>query len=734
MKKFFYVVLIVVVLFSASVFQVEAAGSYLDKTSRTPVISDAMKILSYIAGKTELTYEQKCRADADSSYTVTLTDVLRFFYVVAGKNETLVLPGDLYTDYFYENNSSMASVIGCEGSFNSPVAYADGTLELFHSYSGRTRYVTVGIKDIVSKIKWYKAEGWLPYLISEYQSRFFDVKVETFADSITEKGNSFEISYIRVTVENISDSEKLLPFVSVAEPINDAAKNRETILPGEVVIRDYAIVSDNFSESLSFPSADHLENIGTFDEHAVSMKEYWYERVAGIVDIAELPDQRLIDAYKAGYVYTLIIKDGDKLNVGENGYDGFWDHDSIGILSTLFSLGDFKYAKEYLATLIYEDVQYDDAAWKYSYPFALYLQKTDDIAFIEENFENIKSATHKIESDFDTSMGIMKETFAIDDTGYWTIDNFSALFGLTTYKYICEQLGEDDELIWAAELYNRLLEGLTDAMERLQQEKDISYISVSPVVTTEEELAADNANWASMFLFGRWTWEGYLFGAEQYGILLDQTDETYDYGFSRLYPDGNIAYSFGGYPGYSSGYNAGYGLAALRAEKYRDIGIKAYQFMIDNTQSSPFGWWEGIPLKTGCNSVEDIDIVYGTGSCPHMWGQALCTKALIDSIIAEKADGTVIIGRGLPAEWLGENISVNNYSVNGGKMSFSLFGEGDTLTLILEGDVPASGVSLELIGLKNHISGIRDPMCTFDNSAGTVTVPAGVYEVVIELK
>lgn len=54
----------------------------------------------------------------------------------------------------------------------------------------------------------------------------------------------------------------------------------------------------------------------------------------------------------------------------------------------------------------------------------------------EENFEIIKFATHKIESGFNTSMGIMKETFAIDDTGYWTIDNFSALFGLTTYKNI----------------------------------------------------------------------------------------------------------------------------------------------------------------------------------------------------------------------------------------------------------------------------------------------------------
>ena len=40
-----------------------------------------------------------------------------------------------------------------------------------------------------------------------------------------------------------------------------------------------------------------------------------------------------------------------ELHVGENGYDELFDHDTIGIVSTLLTVGDFTYAKDYLSTL-----------------------------------------------------------------------------------------------------------------------------------------------------------------------------------------------------------------------------------------------------------------------------------------------------------------------------------------------------------------------------------------------
>ncbi|PWM45151.1 MAG: carbohydrate-binding protein [Clostridiales bacterium] len=733
MKKYISFFIVFGILFSVFSFPGYAAGSYLDNTASKPTLSDAMKVFRYLGGKAELAESQKFQANANKDYSITLIDAMRFFMVVSGKSESLRRPEDTEgVNFFYQKNEFMNSVIGCEGSYYSPIVYPDGTFAINSSNKYRKQYITFGVKDITSKINWYNSDGWLPCLVSEYDSTFFKIKIENFADMVIENGKYYEVVFSRMSVENKSGSEKLLPLVSSkATPINDAAKNIYSVLPGQTVVRDYATASDNFTENISLPNIRELKNIGSFDDHYISMRSYWQERIESIVNISKLPDERLINAYKAGYVYTLIIKDGYSLNVGENGYDGFWDHDAIGISSTLFTLGDFEYAKEYLSSLVYENVQYDDAAWKYSYPFALYLMKTGDIAFIKEKFEHIKTATHKIEADFDNELGIMKQTYAIDSHGYWTIDDFSALMGLTTYKYICEAIGNSEEVVWAKEMYDTLLKGANAAMEKLQREKEISYISVSPMYTTEDLLVPENANWASMFLFGRWTWEGYLFGGEQGGILLDQIDKTYEFGFKRLFGDNKIEYNFGGYPGYSSGYNAGYGLAALRGEQYRDCGIKAYQFMLDNTQSSPFGWWEGIPTNTGCESVEGMNIVYGTGSCPHMWGQSLCTKVLLESLITEKSDGTVIIGRGIPAEWINEEIEVDNYPVKSGRLGFNLSLTDKTLTLTLSGNIPNEGVSLELSALKNNI---KTASCQYNNETGIVTVPSGIASVYIELK
>src|SRR5204862_69153 len=89
--------------------------------------------------------------------------------------------------------------------------------------------------------------------------------------------------------------------------------------------------------------------------------------------------------------------------------------------------------------------------------------------------------------------------------------------------------------------------------------------------------------------------DGYLFDAPISAPGHDQIDATYDYGFGRLKgilpPD-----TYGGYgtTDYSTGYNAGYGEWGLASKQHRDQGILGYQFMIANTQSGPYSWWESV--------------------------------------------------------------------------------------------------------------------------------------------
>jgi hypothetical protein len=90
----------------------------------------------------------------------------------------------------------------------------------------------------------------------------------------------------------------------------------------------------------------------------------------GIEDglIVRLPDHSLIDAYRTGFIYTQIIRSGNKLKTGANGYDTEFSHDVIGILANLFTQGYTSDAHALLdraRTVIGTQTQYDDGVWTY---------------------------------------------------------------------------------------------------------------------------------------------------------------------------------------------------------------------------------------------------------------------------------------------------------------------------------------------------------------------------------
>ena len=394
------------------------------------------------------------------------------------------LQSELDGKYMFDTNRGLTSSFGWEGDKHAPIAYLDGSYKL---RDNANTMVTFGVMDIPGKVKWYNAEGYLPCFISEYSKNGMDYKIENFANKHTINEQDFEIAYSRMTVTNNTEEEQRLPGVSgQLVPLNDAAKTAKTVAAGEAVVRDYAIGADRFGGDYEYPEDEVIAAQGGFDDNYAAMKEYWNNRLAPLSAIASLPNEDLINAYKAGFIYTLIIRDdvdGQKrLHVGENGYDEMFDHDTIGIVATLLTIGDFTYAKEYLATLPAQ-LQYDDAKWKYSWPYAVYLQKTDDIEFIESQFETIKTNTHNVDTDRDMEAGgIIKKTNAIDSNGYWLIDNWAALAGLTTYQYLCERLNEQTpdekytaEITWAKELYSDLLECVETKQRQMREANDYPY-------------------------------------------------------------------------------------------------------------------------------------------------------------------------------------------------------------------------------------------------------------------
>lgn len=183
-------------------------------------------------------------------------------------------------------------------------------------------------------------------------------------------------------------------------------------------------------------------------------------------------------------------------------------------------------------------------------------------------------------------------------------------------------------------------------------------------------------------------------------------DLTYRAGFKRRNTelakfnderDEHIRFSFGGYPdGYfCSSYNVGYTNSGLFTGDFSDLAIKSALWTIKNAQSGPNCYWESIkpPKKfataldltadspkvesktSNSTSSKDIDptddkdnylvgdlLEYdggllstspgGGGSCPHIWGQSVMSKAIVDAFIFQKVDGSLIIGQGIPREML----------------------------------------------------------------------------------
>ena len=156
--------------------------------------------------------------------------------------------------------------------------------------------------------------------------------------------------------------------------------------------------------------------------------------------------------------------------------------------------------------------------------------------------------------------------------------------------------------------------------------------------------------------------------------------------------------------------------------------------MLDNTQSSPFGWWESINAPV-ISAWEGIHPGGGAGACPHMWGQSFATSALLDALVAEKSDGSVLVGRGIPNNWVstGQVIELTNYPLNDNKrMGFRIEAlPGTQVLLTLTGDLPAGKVIFALPVFINNIQSATGGSA--DSASGEVTLEHGTRSVTVSL-
>ncbi len=636
-----------------------------------------------------------------------------------------------------------ASAIGWAGNHQGVVTCLGGT---FFVQGGVDRNYGFGIYD-GSPTLWADLDGYLPAQVTTFHRAGAVVAITEFADRVVLGSHPFVAVYSRVAVRNpTAQPVRADPEPSPGMVPLDSAP--VTVKAHGTAAHDYVVVADRFGAAYPWPTAAALAAAGGFDRHLAHMRAFWNAQLAAVASLS-LPDTSLVDAYRSGFITTEITRSGDAVNTGVNGYQSEFSHDVIGILVTLFTQGDFADAHALLLddrNLVGTQNEYQDGGWTYAWPWAVYLMKTGDLAFVKANFArsgpsgssepSIEDTAHAIAAARTGPGGIMERTNDLDFEGFWTSDDYEALLGLAAYGYLAGRVGDAAEVQWARQQYAGLLAATDATLSATISRYGLDYLPCSMLEPNSANTCAnpEDANWASPF--GHWAWDAALLGAPVSGPGVSMIDATYAKGFGRLAgllpPD-----TFGGFPSdwYSTAYNAGYGSTALAGTAYRDQGILSYEFMIANDQSGPESWWESSTAPSSTTPWVGRHPAAGQGSSPHAWGMAQADKVLLDSLVAQRADGALIVGRGVPSVWLasGTPITVGNFpTVDGRRMGLRITATGGSVSLAMSGDLPPGPVLFELPAFVNAVASTSAG--TVDEADGTVTLPPGTATVTVHLR
>jgi hypothetical protein len=642
-----------------------------------------------------------------------------------------------------------ASAIGWLGNAQGATACLGGS---FYVPNGINTEYGFGVYNY-AKTTWANADGYLPALVTSFADDGAQVSITNFGDAVTIGGHRYVAIYSRVAVHNPTghavtvDPQPTPGLVA----LNSAA---DQVAPGATVNHDYVVAEDRFGGTYAWPTAAQLAAAGGYGAHFAHMKTFWNGQLAQIAQLT-LPDGQLTDAWKAGFIYTQIDRSGNALDTGTNGYHQEYEHDVIGILANLFNEGYFTDAHALLDeadVVVGTNTQYSDGTWVYPWLWAVYVEKTGDKTFLADRFAkagpqgatsqpSIETAAHEIASARTGPGGIIGETNDIDANGYWTSDNYEALLGLAGYEYLAKAVGDTSEASWAAAQYASLLKAVNTTLSATMKTNHLDYIPCSMVEpnTANRCVNPEDANWAAPGVYFNFAWNAAQLGATVTapggGSMASLIDKTLSYGFGRaagLLP----ANTFGGYPGegfYSTAYNAAYGSWGLASDNYRDEGILSYEFLIDNDQSGPYAWWEGSTSPSSTTPWIGNHPSSGGGSSPHSWGIAMGDLGLLDSLVSQQANGTLVVGRGVPGSWLtnGRPIAVSNFpTADGGRIGVTITGHGRTVTLRVTG-TPSGRVIFDLPAFVGNIA--HASAGTVSNSAGTVTIPAATHTVTVTL-
>ena len=288
----------------------------------------------------------------------------------------------------------------------------------------------------------------------------------------------------------------------------------------------------------------------------------------------------------------------------------------------------------------------------------------------------------------------MAQTSDIDANGYWTSDNFEALLGLACYEYLAKVIGDTDPgTVGGRPVHQPAESGELDTVVHHRRQLHLNYIPCSMVQPNTANRCSnpEDANWAAPGVYFNWAWNA--LPARRPG---DRPGWRNRGGLARQDPVLRVrpgergwlpANTFGGYPGegfWSTAYNGAYGAWGLASNNYRDEGILSLELLISQRPG------RAVLLVGGLRPPGDTTPWIGNhpascgGSSPHSWGIAMGDLGLLDSLVSQATNGSLIVGRGVPNSWVGsgQQIAVSNFpTTDGHRIGATITTHGDSVTL-----------------------------------------------------
>ncbi|MGH7856633.1 MAG: discoidin domain-containing protein, partial [Candidatus Binatia bacterium] len=439
------------------------------------------------------------------------------------------------------------------------------------------------------------------------------------------------------------------------------------------------------------------EAIADVDGRRKEATEHW-RKLLGHVEL-DLPPEagRIVNTIRSTLAYTLINRDGPRLQPGSRNYARSWIRDAAFTAAALLEMGFTQEVREFLrwfARYQYEDgkipccvdyggadpVPENDSNGEFLYTIAEYYRYTRDIGFVSELWPNVVATVGSIASlrgqrsteDFRTPekaayFGLVPQSISHEGYSskpvhsYW--DGFFTLLGLKDAARLAVAMGDEPRTASFAALRDGFQQDLYASIAKVIEKHGLDTIPAS-VELADFDPSATAAALAP--------------GGEAENLPQVALRKTFDryYEEFRQRRDGEIDWN-----GFAP-YEVRVASAFVRLGE-RKRALEVLDYMLEGQRPTAWNEWPEIVWR-------DAEAPRFIGDMPHTWIGASFIRAARALLAYEREfDHSLVLAGGVPLDWVtnGRRVAVKRLPTHYGAVIYSLESEQPgTLRMRIYGD------------------------------------------------